>query len=110
MAYLYTGQRTKLCRKLGEGVITGVCPVNLLYIDAKPYFLIDSLPLVLGNIDEFAQADGFRDAAEMCEWFDAVHGLPFSGWLIRWKPLHPRNPSEESEPYKQRNPALLSEP
>jgi len=32
-----------------------------------------------------AKADGFADFAEMREFFRKTHGLPFSGYLIRWQ-------------------------
>ena len=31
-----------------------------------------------------AVMDGFRDWPEMRDWFARVHGLPLSGWLIKW--------------------------
>lgn len=34
---------------------------------------------------DFAIADGFDSWAAMREWFDATHGLPFFGVLIRWE-------------------------
>lgn len=34
--------------------------------------------------DAFARADGFKDFAEMRDWFSAQHGLPFVGILIQW--------------------------
>ena len=34
--------------------------------------------------DEFAVADGFANYEELCKWFQSVHGLPFSGILIKW--------------------------
>jgi hypothetical protein len=34
--------------------------------------------------DEFARADGFKDAADMLAWFSETHALPFEGILIRW--------------------------
>jgi hypothetical protein len=36
------------------------------------------------DADRFAQADGFDSLAEMIQWFDETHGLPFHGELIRW--------------------------
>ena len=32
-----------------------------------------------------AKADGFANAEEMVDWFEKQHGLPFEGWLIRWR-------------------------
>lgn len=36
------------------------------------------------DLDAFARADGFADAADMRQWFTATHGLPFVGRLIQW--------------------------
>lgn len=35
--------------------------------------------------DCFAIDDGFQDMGEMREWFAKTHGLPFDGWLIKWR-------------------------
>lgn len=35
-------------------------------------------------LEAFARSDGFAGWLEMCEWFDATHGLPFEGVLIKW--------------------------
>ena len=83
---LYTGQRTKQCRKLGEGVVTGVHWFYLRYDhERRPYFLIASLPLTFSHMDEFAERDGFISAQDMIDWFEKQHGLPFKGWLITWR-------------------------
>lgn len=34
--------------------------------------------------EQFAKQDGFGSWREMREWFEAQHGLPFRGVLIRW--------------------------
>lgn len=36
------------------------------------------------KVNEFAVRDGFRDIADMVDWFDGTHGLPFEGVLISW--------------------------
>jgi hypothetical protein len=85
--YLYTGARTKACRKLGEGRCVSVVSVA---IDDH------GRTLVAGNIvapmlfdptcaENFAKADGFDSYADMVEWFRKQHGLPFSGYLYRWE-------------------------
>ncbi len=88
---LYTGMRqpplpdgTPRCRKLGEVECTSV---DSLYIDdVSPNFvhLIESGQIAEGDLDTFAHSDGFRDYAEMRDWFEQTHGLPFEGLLIRW--------------------------
>lgn len=95
--FLYTGMRTKACRKLGEAVCKSVEPVRIERAapGAPPY------PIV-GDNEEwwpgdkrnpsatelyFAQRDGFKNWEEMWRWFESVHGLPFEGLLIRWDRL-----------------------
>lgn len=34
---------------------------------------------------ELAIGDGFKNSAEMRDWFQATQGLPFWGVLIRWR-------------------------
>lgn len=34
--------------------------------------------------EAFARADSFENLKAMRDWFEATHGLPFSGILIRW--------------------------
>lgn len=78
---LYTGQRTKACRKLGEGV----CEV-VDYVGIRP----DGI--TLGNtskhprdIDDFARADGFANFKAMVAWFEKKYGSPyFQGFVHRW--------------------------
>ena len=82
--YLYTGMRTKRCRKLREAICTSVGPVEI----NGPAFgglLIGSLMGSDVKPDTFAKRDGFKNFEEMVEWFDKVYGLPFEGLVIRWE-------------------------
>lgn len=78
--YLYTGQRTKNCRKLGEGRIVSIQSIS---IQRDVVFLGDRLLSAQDN-NFLAAADGFADSAEMFDWFETVHGLPFDGFLYKW--------------------------
>ncbi len=83
-AYLYTGMRTKNCRKLGEGILTFV---DKFQTDGKRVLIGDSaLLLSPDSLDKFARADGFSDFSEMVEWFSKQYGLPYCGYLHQWKP------------------------
>lgn len=72
---LYTGMRTKACRKLAEGT----CEVST-------YCQISEQGVTTGNypptaLEEFARADGFDSWADMKGWFEknaraAVHRSP----------------------------------
>jgi hypothetical protein len=34
--------------------------------------------------ESFARADGFENLKAMSDWFEANHGLPFTGIVIKW--------------------------
>ena len=80
---LYTGQRTKACRKLAEAVCidcgyVGLTERGISLWDASRY---------PGNKDDFARADGFESYAAMWKWFSERYKTnSFTGYIIRWKP------------------------
>lgn len=76
---LYTGMRTKACRKLREATCHDVCPV-LIERDRVTTFH----PQEFLDPEQVARLDGFASWAEMRDWFETTHGLPFSGVMIRW--------------------------
>lgn len=86
---LYTGQRTKDCRLLGEATVTRIAKVVIeatgMKLDGRylPATLI-SRDQVEPTDGEFAQADGFADFVEMRDFFEELHGLPFEGVVIYW--------------------------
>ena len=107
--YLFTGQRTKWCRRvvvrravevirrvvkgLPRGHVvecTGVTPVK---IEPGHVWLQDLRiaggggrwrRLLVHDLQLFAEDDGFVLAEELLDWFERTHGLPFEGVLIRW--------------------------
>ncbi len=83
--YLYTGMRTKACRKLGEVRCNKVYEIvlNERYRDPSIGTLMSGCGFPC-TIDRLAKLDGFRNAAAMFDWFEDTHGLPFEGLLIRW--------------------------
>ena len=88
--YLYTGLRTKACRKLGESVCTSV---ELIGIGALGINILEPAPgrpgttMVQRDPKAMALADGFISWEAMRAWFRATHGLPWRGVLIRWGPI-----------------------
>lgn len=95
---LYTGMRTKACRKLGEAVCDSVRPI---VIHAAAIFLGDPVDTLGGKAggafyddaltdDEaaaFAAADGFQTVDDFIRFFAETHGLPFAGQAIFWGSL-----------------------
>lgn len=63
--------------------------------DADTFWLASLGDGSRGRFDEFARADGFREAGQMVEFFHETHGLPFEGLLIRWGPLAARTAPED---------------
>ena len=85
---LYTGMRTKNCRKLADAICTESCTV---FINKNSYRIINE-PLSIDitvyceeHLNHFAKMDGFANFEELTEWFDKAHGLPFEGVLIMWE-------------------------
>jgi hypothetical protein len=81
LLYLYTGMRTKKCRKLGEVRCRHTATIE---IDANQRVFMYGRLLWLYQCEALAHADGFEHFETFIDWIDQVHGLPFSGWVIRW--------------------------
>lgn len=72
---------------LKECVCESALPLSLLQEDGKCYVVFgkDSWNLSTQEINQLAIDDGFSGPAEMLQWFQDTHGLPFHGTLIQWK-------------------------
>jgi hypothetical protein len=79
--YVYTGQRTLQCKKLGEAVCTSS---ERITIKRNGEVRIANRRLKPHEYDELAQADGFADFESFFAFFTNMHGLPFDGYVIRW--------------------------
>lgn len=84
--FLYVGQRTKACRKLGEATCTRTAQV---FITEDCTIHVDGRRLAFAAALTFARADGFQDDDELVAWFEREHGLPFEGSLIEWDAPEP---------------------
>lgn len=88
--YLKNGMRTKACEALGTGTCTRIRWIVIhrdlfgMAGDLRGMFGVNhqSMP---NQLLRFARADGFAGWADLTEWFDRKHGLPFSGTLIEWE-------------------------
>jgi hypothetical protein len=68
--YLYTGMRTKNCKKIAEAICT------------EAYYTHVSEAIS----ENYAQRDGFKNAKECIDFFKKQYGdLPLDMRLIRWK-------------------------
>jgi hypothetical protein len=94
-AYLYTGMRTKACRKLGQGVITRCDEIIIGRDDAAfPFVIIDGRHLSMVEIWALSEADGFPDSEEFIDFFadsQVYKTIPdvgtqiFAGFMITWE-------------------------
>ena len=78
--HLYTGMRTRACRKLAERTCTAATNVTIgqSFVRLADRYLTDD------ECQRFARADGFESMQAMLNWFAETHGLPFSGIVINW--------------------------
>lgn len=81
---LYTGMRTKTCRKLltPDPICQSVEPLLIHY---ELGIKMSDRWLERDELNQIAVADGFGDWVECFRFFKAVHGLPFKGVLIKWE-------------------------
>ena len=81
---LYTGQRTKECRKLGEGVCVGVAEITIGLADGTPWAISGRIGEVFHH-SRLSQQEGFKNEMEMVDFFRQRYGLPFTGYLHAWE-------------------------
>lgn len=82
---LYTGQRTRVCRKLVEP--DPVCTMAMYVGLTARGVTLGDVSRCPGNIDEFARQDGFENYAAMWRWFSERYMTnSFTGVLIQWAP------------------------
>ena len=82
---LYTGQRTKACRKIKDVVCIGIAKIEIT--EECPWFL----SLVNGDVNPSGkplyEQEGFQNAKDFVDFFKEHYGLPFVGWLHAWRPI-----------------------
>lgn len=85
LVQLYTGMRTKQCRRLGYDVCKDVLAIDLDFSSDTITLEDSSVIKRRSQLDELAQRDGFADWDEMKSfWPNATF---FSGVLIMWEPI-----------------------
>lgn len=80
---LYTGQRTKACRKLMDAVCLSVQCIVLMETVVQPH---GNVTLMGAYLEEFAKKDGFATYADMWAFFAprANEDGEYNGVLIKW--------------------------
>jgi len=87
----YIAQRTKDCRKIGEGVCIGIADITGNLSDGTPW-------AVEGRIGEvfvckrLANQEGFMNEKDFCDFFKYKYGhKPFRGYMHVWElQQHPK--------------------
>lgn len=80
---LYTGMRTKRCRKLADAICTSIVPITVT--DAE--ICIDGGWISFEARHDFARADGFNGIGDFISYWEAGRDespFPIEGWLIKW--------------------------
>lgn len=93
---LFTGMRTKHCRKIGERVCKSVKKIRIRRDVSASYAYVGGRyvdPVAL------AHKEGFTHWWKMVQFFLEVHGLPFRGYIIEW---YPRLSNELFNPEERR--------
>ena len=94
--YLYTGQRTKQCRKIGEAVCSKVSPIAISTCSFEREYrvILDGREMTQREIREISSADGFEDIKDFLSFFfehkrSETDGVitGFTGQLIKWRGL-----------------------
>ncbi len=82
--YLYTGMRTKSCRKLSEDECVEALPIWIdQHENGIAIIILDGDQLDSVGIAKIAKADGFKNTGEFLTFF-GTRFEPFYGLLIRW--------------------------
>jgi len=82
---LYTGMRTKSCRKLLDSICISSETIGIsgdMQVLLGVGEIIKILPIE--EVEKLAIADGFDSAEAFFTFFGRMHGLPFLGVLIKW--------------------------
>lgn len=83
--YLYTGMRTKQCRRLRVTQCTKVPPIRIFADELLPSIVLGGLALSFNQMERLAKKDGFFMSADLFQFFRETHGKSFSGQLIEWR-------------------------
>lgn len=96
---LYVDQRLPGCRKLVDPdpicisvepiIIEPLIQLPLPYGEPAEIFtrvILGATILLTPEIEQLARDDGFDCFESMRKFFQETHGLPFEGFLIKWKP------------------------
>lgn len=78
--YLFTGMRTKRCRRLREVECVARFRIFIDHHDLQ----IDNRRCGASEADDIAKMDGFENWPELVAAIEKMHGVPFDGLMFRW--------------------------
>jgi hypothetical protein len=82
---LYTGLRTKKCKKLMEVICIGVAPI---VISASSVWKMGKTEgNVKPSVAPLHEQEGFMNVRDMMDFFRQQYGLPYRGWIHAWRKL-----------------------
>jgi len=81
---LYTGMKTKECKKLLPNQICSNVQRIVIIQEPLVSVILDDFVLSAAAVEELAVADGFDDVETFAGFFRENYGLPFEGVLISW--------------------------
>jgi hypothetical protein len=82
---LYTGLRTKKCKKLMDVTCIGVAPI---LVSAKSVWKLGKTEgNVKPSVASLHEQEGFINAQAMVDFFREEYGLPYRGWIHAWRRL-----------------------
>jgi hypothetical protein len=83
--HLFTGMRTKACRKLKVAVCRQTHPIIISRgRDGSPVIKLNHRRLTLRAALGLARCDGHATLQDFTTFFATTHGLPFAGCLVCW--------------------------
>lgn len=82
---LYTGQRTKSCRKIMDVRCIGVAEIEIN--DSDIWRLPNPAEGKVFVNPRLAHQEGFQNEVDMLAFFRTKYGLPYRGWLHVWGAL-----------------------
>lgn len=82
---VWTGKpRRSKQRVLRESEISAVEKITICDTGRELLVGVGNKSLTPEELNAFAALDGFKNGIEMFNWFEATHGLPFEGVVIKW--------------------------
>lgn len=82
--YLYTGLRTKHCRRIGIATCSDVEGIEIINDGMRLVICIGGDRTTDREALSIIKRDGFDTPLDFFETFRKMHSLPFRGFVVRW--------------------------